>query len=94
MSPPERSAGPTRAAAPNKLSTRFAAEDGATQHESLHYDLICTFDALHDQAQPAQVPSNITCVLFRDACFTVVEAHQPEHAGMNTCYGAWKRATA
>ncbi len=37
----------------------FAALDAAQLDEVARYDLICTFDAIHDQADPAQVLSNI-----------------------------------
>jgi SAM-dependent methyltransferase len=38
---------------------RFAALDAAQLDESAGYDLICTFDAIHDQAEPARVLANI-----------------------------------
>lgn len=38
---------------------RFAARDAATLDESARYDLVCTFDAIHDQADPAAVLANI-----------------------------------
>lgn len=37
----------------------FATQDATLLHEPECYDLICTFDAIHDQAQPATVLSNI-----------------------------------
>jgi SAM-dependent methyltransferase len=40
-------------------NTRFLAVDAAQLDEPACYDLICTFDAIHDQADPARVLSNI-----------------------------------
>lgn len=37
----------------------FAAKDVTALDEPQRYDLICTFDAIHDQAQPATVLCNI-----------------------------------
>jgi 2-polyprenyl-3-methyl-5-hydroxy-6-metoxy-1,4-benzoquinol methylase len=41
----------------------FEVKDAATWHESNRYDLITTFDAIHDQAQPGRVLSNIFSAL-------------------------------
>jgi SAM-dependent methyltransferase len=38
---------------------RFAAQDAATFDEPARYELICAFDAIHDQADPARVLRNI-----------------------------------
>lgn len=38
---------------------RFAVQDAALLDEPASYDLICTFDAIHDQASPAAVLRNI-----------------------------------
>jgi SAM-dependent methyltransferase len=38
---------------------RFAALDAAQLDERARYDLICTFDAIHDQGDPARVLGNI-----------------------------------
>lgn len=49
-----------QAAAEQKLTNiTFAAKDVTTLDEPARYDLICTFDAIHDQAQPALVLRNI-----------------------------------
>ena len=37
----------------------FAAQDAASFDEPARYDLICAFDAIHDQADPARVLRNI-----------------------------------
>jgi SAM-dependent methyltransferase len=42
---------------------RFSTQDAAKLDESAAYDLICTFDAIHDQAQPARVLCNIARAL-------------------------------
>lgn len=38
---------------------RFAVLDAARLDEQAQYDLVCTFDAIHDQADPARVLHNI-----------------------------------
>jgi 2-polyprenyl-3-methyl-5-hydroxy-6-metoxy-1,4-benzoquinol methylase len=40
-------------------NVRFVVQDAATVEERNQYDLICTFDAIHDQADPARVLRNI-----------------------------------
>jgi 2-polyprenyl-3-methyl-5-hydroxy-6-metoxy-1,4-benzoquinol methylase len=40
-------------------NVEFGVKDATLLHEPEHYDLICTFDAIHDQAQPATVLRNI-----------------------------------
>ena len=42
---------------------RFALQDAAALEERGRYDLICTFDAIHDQADPARVLRNIARAL-------------------------------
>jgi hypothetical protein len=44
---------------------RFAALDAAQLDESSRYDLICTFDAIHDQGDPARVLANIRRAVSR-----------------------------
>jgi 2-polyprenyl-3-methyl-5-hydroxy-6-metoxy-1,4-benzoquinol methylase len=44
-------------------NVHFAARDAAQVDEVAQYDLICTFDAIHDQADPARVLSNIARAL-------------------------------
>lgn len=48
---------------------RFVVQDAATFAEEERYDLICTFDAIHDQARPATVLSNIHQALRRDSIY-------------------------
>lgn len=48
---------------------RFAVQDAAMLTEKECYDLICTFDAIHDQARPATVLRNIHRALRRDGVY-------------------------
>jgi SAM-dependent methyltransferase len=48
---------------------RFAVQDAATLAEEERYDLVCTFDAIHDQARPATVLRNINRALRRDGLY-------------------------
>lgn len=48
---------------------RFAQKDAAAIDEIQAYDLICTFDAVHDQADPARVLSNIHRALRQDGTY-------------------------
>jgi SAM-dependent methyltransferase len=60
----------TRAARQQQLTNvRFAALDAAALGEREQYDLICTFDAIHDQADPARVLRNIHDALRLDGVY-------------------------
>ena len=48
---------------------RFALQDAAMLDEQARYDLIFTFDAIHDQAQPARVLRNIAAALRPDGVY-------------------------
>ncbi len=48
---------------------RFATQDAATFDESATYGLICTFDAIHDQAKPARVLRNIARALREEGTY-------------------------
>lgn len=50
-------------------NTRFSALDAAQLDEPARYSLICTFDAIHDQADPARVLRNIRRALRRDGVY-------------------------
>lgn len=52
-------AGAAKAAQAGLTNTSFVAADLATLDQDAAYDLITAFDAIHDQAQPAQVLENI-----------------------------------
>ncbi len=47
------------ATAQGVTNVEFSVKDATLLHEPDRYDLICTFDAIHDQAQPATVLRNI-----------------------------------
>jgi ubiquinone/menaquinone biosynthesis C-methylase UbiE len=48
---------------------RFEVQDAAKLDESARYDLICTFDAIHDQKDPAAVLANIARALRPDGVY-------------------------
>ncbi|MBW7884910.1 MAG: class I SAM-dependent methyltransferase [Caldilineaceae bacterium] len=57
-------------AAGKKLTNvSFEVKDAATLDERDRYDLICTFDAIHDQAQPDLVLENICRMLRQDGVY-------------------------
>ncbi|UBF27245.1 class I SAM-dependent methyltransferase [Kovacikia minuta CCNUW1] len=48
---------------------QFQVKDAATLNEVDRYDLICTFDAIHDQAKPDVVLANIARALRSDGIY-------------------------
>jgi len=66
-----------------KLSNvKFQVKDAATIEESDRYDLIATFDAIHDQAQPDIVLHNIYKALRPDGVYLMQDIHaQTDVAG-------------
>ena len=50
-------------------NTHFAAKDVVAFDEPAQYDLITTFDVIHDQAQPARVLRNIARALKSDGVY-------------------------
>ena len=52
-------------------NVRFAVQDAATMSESGAYDLITTFDAVHDQAWPDKVLAAIRRALRRDGIYVM-----------------------
>jgi 2-polyprenyl-3-methyl-5-hydroxy-6-metoxy-1,4-benzoquinol methylase len=56
-------------------NVEFQVKDAATLDEYARYDLITTFDAIHDQAQPAQVLRNIYWALRADGTYLMQEIH-------------------
>ena len=54
-------------------NARFELRDVATLDEVAAYDLITAFDAIHDQAQPAQVLAAISRALRDDGTFLLVD---------------------
>jgi SAM-dependent methyltransferase len=62
---------------------RFAVQDAATFNESDRYDLICTFDAIHDQAYPARVLRNIARALKPDGIYLMQDIAASSHVHHN-----------
>jgi SAM-dependent methyltransferase len=54
-------------------NARFEVQDAATLDEVDHFDFITAFDAIHDQAQPAEVLKRISQALRRDGVFLMVD---------------------
>ena len=54
-------------------NSRFEARDVAVLAEREGYDLVTTFDAIHDQAQPALVLSNIARALRAEGTYLMVD---------------------
>jgi len=54
-------------------NARFEVLDVATLAEVAAYDLITTFDAVHDQAHPAQVLANVRRALRPDGTYLMVD---------------------
>jgi SAM-dependent methyltransferase len=57
------------AAALDLDNVRFEVRDAATFDDTNHYELITTFDAVHDQAQPRAVLRNIRRALTADGTY-------------------------
>jgi SAM-dependent methyltransferase len=62
---------------------RFAAKDAAKLDEVHRYDLICTFDAIHDQAQPDVVLRNIHLALRPDGIYLMQDIAGSSHVHHN-----------
>ncbi|HMQ51843.1 MAG TPA: class I SAM-dependent methyltransferase [Anaerolineae bacterium] len=62
---------------------RFAVKDAATFDESNRYDLIFTFDAVHDQAQPGRVLRNIKQALKPDGVYFMQDIAGSSHVHHN-----------
>jgi len=54
-------------------NARFEVLDVATLAEEAAYDLVTTFDAIHDQAHPAQVLANVRRALRPDGTYLMVD---------------------
>ena len=61
------------AAAWGLTNARFEVLDVARWEEVAAYDLVTTFDAIHDQAHPATVLANIRRALRPDGCYLMVD---------------------
>ncbi len=62
---------------------RFDVQDAAAFNESKHYDLIFTFDAVHDQAYPGQVLRNIARALKPDGIYFMQDIAGSSHVHHN-----------
>jgi ubiquinone/menaquinone biosynthesis C-methylase UbiE len=62
---------------------RFAVQDAATLAETERYDLITTFDAIHDQAKPAAVLRNIHRALKADGVYLMQDIAGSSHVHNN-----------
>lgn len=64
-------------------NVRFALQDAAKLDEQNTYELICTFDAIHDQADPARVLANIARALRRDGVYLMQDIHASAYLERN-----------
>lgn len=62
---------------------RFEVKDAATLAESKQYDLIFTFDAIHDQARPGRVLQNINRALKPDGVYFMQDIAGSSHVEQN-----------
>lgn len=62
---------------------RFEVKDAALWHETNHYDLITTFDAIHDQARPDRVLSNIFSALKPGGIYLMQDIAGSSHVHQN-----------
>lgn len=60
-------------------NVRFQVQDAATWKESHEYDLVTTFDAIHDQPQPDVVLRNIAAALRPDGVYLMQEISGSGH---------------
>lgn len=58
---------------------RFVTQDAATLAEREQYDLVLTFDAIHDQADPARVLRNIREALRPDGVYLMQDIRASSH---------------
>ena len=64
-------------------NVRFEIKDAATLDEKEHYDLITTFDAIHDQAKPAAVLEGIARALKPDGVYLMEDIAGSSHVHNN-----------
>jgi SAM-dependent methyltransferase len=76
-------AGRAEAARLGLPNARFEARDVTTLDLHAEYDLITAFDAIHDQAQPAQVLQHIADALRPDGTFLMVDIAASSNLGEN-----------
>jgi 2-polyprenyl-3-methyl-5-hydroxy-6-metoxy-1,4-benzoquinol methylase len=64
-------------------NVRFELKDAAALDEKASYDLITTFDAVHDQADPAAVLKGIADALREDGAYLMQDIAGSSHAHKN-----------
>lgn len=64
-------------------NVEFVVQDAAELHEFEQYDLICTFDAIHDQARPDLVLRNIRRALRPDGIYLMQDIRASSNVGGN-----------
>jgi 2-polyprenyl-3-methyl-5-hydroxy-6-metoxy-1,4-benzoquinol methylase len=64
-------------------NVRFEVKDVATLDEEARYDLITTFDAVHDQADPAAVLRGIAAALRDDGVYLMQDIAGSSHLHNN-----------
>ncbi len=64
-------------------NVRFEVKDAATLDEEARYDLITTFDAVHDQAKPAAVLKGIADALKDDGVYLMQDIAGSSHVHNN-----------
>ncbi|MEM9906335.1 MAG: class I SAM-dependent methyltransferase [Cyanobacteria bacterium P01_D01_bin.44] len=71
------------ASAEGLTNIEFHIQDAAHFNEVARYDLICTFDAIHDQARPDLVLQNIYRALRPDGIYLMQDIHASSHVDKN-----------
>jgi 2-polyprenyl-3-methyl-5-hydroxy-6-metoxy-1,4-benzoquinol methylase len=64
-------------------NARFEVKDAAVLDEKARYDLITTFDAIHDQADPAAVLKGIAVALKEDGVYLMQDIAGSSHLHNN-----------
>ena len=64
-------------------NARFEVKDAAVLDEKARYDLITTFDAIHDQADPAAVLKGIAAALKEDGVYLIQDIAGSSHLHNN-----------
>jgi 2-polyprenyl-3-methyl-5-hydroxy-6-metoxy-1,4-benzoquinol methylase len=77
------SAGRAEAEEHGTTNVRFEVKDVATLDEKKRYDLITTFDAIHDQAKPAKVLNGIADALKDDGVYLMQDIAGSSHVHNN-----------
>lgn len=65
------------------INVEFHVQDAANFSEVGQYDLICTFDAIHDQARPDLVLQNIHRALRPKGTYLMQDIHASSHVDKN-----------